>query len=190
MKERLETDRLILRPWVESDAEALYRYAKNPNVGPIAGWPPHASIEDSRAIIQHVLSWTGNYAVVLKETMEPIGSFGIMTPETGATVEGLTDREYEFGYWIGEPYWGRGFMPEVITEALCYAFEELKAEAIWCGYYDGNAKSQRAQQKCGFRHQYTRQGVSVPLLREIRTIHVTCITQGEWRESEEAKKKE
>lgn len=43
----LETERLILRHWEESDAEDLYKYASNPDVGPIAGWPPHQSIEES-----------------------------------------------------------------------------------------------------------------------------------------------
>ena len=75
----LQTKRLILRPWQESDAEALYKYACNPNIGPIAGWPPHTSIGNSREIIKGVLSAPETYAVVLKETGETIGSVGIMT---------------------------------------------------------------------------------------------------------------
>ena len=46
-----KTERLILRPWEESDAESLYEYAKDPLVGPIAGWPVHTSVENSREII-------------------------------------------------------------------------------------------------------------------------------------------
>ncbi|MEO1782143.1 GNAT family N-acetyltransferase [Enterococcus diestrammenae] len=42
---KLTTERLILRPWKEADAESLYQYAKNPEVGPIAGWPPHKMSE-------------------------------------------------------------------------------------------------------------------------------------------------
>lgn len=52
----LKTDRLILRPWKETDAKSLYEYAKNPNVGPMAGWPPHKSIEESLDIIRNVLN--------------------------------------------------------------------------------------------------------------------------------------
>ena len=52
----LETERLILRSWDEGDAEELYRYAQDPDIGPIAGWPPHTSVEDSRGIICDVLS--------------------------------------------------------------------------------------------------------------------------------------
>ena len=41
---KLTTERLILRPWREADAESLYQYAKNPEIGPIAGWPPHKNV--------------------------------------------------------------------------------------------------------------------------------------------------
>lgn len=59
----LRTERLILRPWEESDAESLYEYAKDPAVGPIAGWPPHISVENSLEIIRGVLSEKETYAV-------------------------------------------------------------------------------------------------------------------------------
>ncbi len=62
----LQTERLILRPWKESDAESCYEYAKDPQVGPEAGWPMHTSVENSREIIREVLSADGTYAVVLK----------------------------------------------------------------------------------------------------------------------------
>ena len=54
---RLETDRLILRSWYDSDAEKLYKYAPNPQVGPVAGWPPHQSVEESLEIIHTVFSY-------------------------------------------------------------------------------------------------------------------------------------
>ena len=62
----LETKRLILRPWCDEDAEELYKYAKDPDVGPIAGWPVHTSVENSLEIIKDVLSVVGTYAVILK----------------------------------------------------------------------------------------------------------------------------
>ena len=64
----LETTRLILRPWNESDAESLYKYASDPTVGPAAGWPPHTSVENSREIIRDVLSAPETYAVIDCET--------------------------------------------------------------------------------------------------------------------------
>ena len=54
-----ETKRLILRPWTEADAEALYKYASDERVGPLAGWPPHTSVENRREIIRAVLSKEG-----------------------------------------------------------------------------------------------------------------------------------
>ena len=53
---KLETERLILRRWKDSDAENLYQYAKDPEVGPIAGWPPHQSIDESREVIRNVFN--------------------------------------------------------------------------------------------------------------------------------------
>ena len=79
----LETKRLILRPWAEEDAPALYRYARDPRVGPSAGWPVHTSVENSREIIRGVLSEPETYAVVLRETGEPVGSVGILLPPRG-----------------------------------------------------------------------------------------------------------
>lgn len=58
----ITTDRLILRAWQESDADALYRYAKDPAVGPIAGWNPHQSVEESREIIRTVFAAPETYA--------------------------------------------------------------------------------------------------------------------------------
>ncbi len=100
----LETNRLILRPWTEDDAEDLYRYASSPEIGPIAGWAVHTSVENSREIIRDVLSAPETYAVVLKETMRPVGSIGLMIG--GASNIGIPNTEGEIGYWIGVPYWG------------------------------------------------------------------------------------
>ena len=74
-----ETERLILRPWLESDAADLYECAKDPLVGPAAGWPVHTSIENSKEIIHDVLSAAGTYAVVLKESNQAIG-IAIISP--------------------------------------------------------------------------------------------------------------
>ena len=141
----LETQRLILRPWSEDDAEDLYRYARDPAVGPPAGWPPHVSVENSREIIRTVLSAPETYAVCLKTDGKPIGCIGLHRNDLAED-----DDEYELGYWIGKPFWGQGLIPEASRELLRYAFEELHMNRIWCGYYDGNVKSRRVQEKTGF----------------------------------------
>jgi RimJ/RimL family protein N-acetyltransferase len=74
---KLNTGRIILRPWREDDAEELYKYASHPNIGSAARWSAHTSVENSREIIRTILSAPETYAVVLKETGLPVGSVGI-----------------------------------------------------------------------------------------------------------------
>ena len=132
----LETERLILRPWKEDDAESLYKYAKNPEVGPIAGWPVHTSVENSREIIKSVLAADETYAVCLREDNVAIGSIGLTPPAQSHTK--AADDEIEIGYWIGVPYWGQGLIPEAVRALQKHAFLDLGCSAMWCGYYDGN----------------------------------------------------
>ncbi len=174
----LETKRLILRPWQEADAPALYEYAKDPEVGPPAGWPPHTSVENSREIILDVLSAQETYAVCLKDG-RPIGSIGLMMKN----VTTMTDRddECELGYWIAKPFWGQGLIPEAARELLRYAFEELNMQAVWCGYYEGNEKSRRVQEKLGFVYRYTTENLDVKQLNEKRTGHTNLLTKQRWQ---------
>lgn len=180
-KMELQTARLILKPWQESDAESLYKYAQNPNIGPIAGWPPHTSVENSREIIKTVLSAPENYAVVLKETGEAVGCVGIMTERAAIHSSKMKDNECEVGYWIGEPYWGKGLIPEAVNEILRHAFEDLRLTTVWCGYYEGNEKSKRVQEKCGFIYSHAEANKPVPMLSDIRTEHFTKITLEDWK---------
>ena len=174
----LTTERLLLRPWKDSDAESLYEYAKDPEVGPIAGWPVHTSVENSREIIREVLSAEETYAVCLKENGKAIGSIGLMMGT--ASNLNLPDAEGEIGYWIGVPYWGQGLIPEAVRELLHHGFEDLKLNRIWCGYYDGNAKSKRVQEKCGFAYHHTNEDVYCELMDDIRSEHVTCMGREDW----------
>lgn len=175
----LETERLFLRPWQEADAESLYKYAKDPAVGPVAGWPVHTSVENSREIIKGVLSEPETYAVVLKDTGEPVGSIGLMLGSRSNI--GISEEEGEIGYWIGVPYWGQGLIPEAVRELMRYGFEELGLQNIWCGYFDGNEKSRRVQEKCGFRYQCTKE-TQWQMLNTVKIEHFTRITRKEWEE--------
>ena len=148
-------------------------------MGPIAGWPAHTSVENSREIIRDVLSAPETYAVVLKQNRQPVGSIGLMI---GAHSNiGLPDNECEVGYWIGVPYWGQGLIPEAVYELQRHAFDDLGMQKIWCGYFDGNVKSKRVQEKCGFQYQFKKENVSSQLVGELRTEHITCLTKEEWK---------
>lgn len=175
---QLETERLMLRPWRDEDAEDLYKYASDPRVGPSAGWSTHKDIAESHEVIKTVLGAKGTFAAVLKETGEAIGSVGLMTGEQSELV--TAPDEAEIGYWVGVPHWGKGLVPEAVRELLRYSFEELRCSRVWCGYFDGNDKSRRVQEKCGFKYQYTREKAFFPHINEYKVEHVTCITREDW----------
>lgn len=174
----LETKRLILRRWEESDAEDLYKYASNPNVGPIAGWPPHQSLDESKDVIKNVLNGKEAYAICLKEDGKVIDAIELKL--NGHTDMTEKDDECELGYWIGKPFWGQGLMPEAANELLRHAFEDIGMNKVWCGYYEGNIKSKRVQEKVGFKYQWTSEDIDVPLMHEKRTGHVNALTKEEW----------
>lgn len=74
-----------------------------------------------------------------------------------------------------------GYIPEAAQELMRYAFVELKLDTIWCGYFDGNDKSRRVGEKCGFRFDRTEEK-EWPLIGETKTQHITRLTKDEWRE--------
>ena len=174
----IQTERLLLRPWREEDAEDLYLYAKDPDVGAPAGWRAHTDTEYSRMILRNVLCKPGVYAVCLKDG-KPIGSIGLQFAGT----TDLTDREdeCELGYWLGKPFWGQGIAVEAAQALLYHAFEDLGMRAVWCGYYEGNEKSRKVQRKLGFLYQRKTEGLYVKQVDEIRTGHVNLMTRERWK---------
>lgn len=174
----LKTDRLILRPWEETDADSLYEYAKNPNVGPIAGWPSHKNVEESLAVIRNVFNGAECYAICEKDNNIAVGAIELKLK--GHTDMTDQDNECELGYWLGEPFWGKGYMSEAVKELIRHGFEDLEMSTIWCGYYDGNNRSKRVQEKVGFVYHHTCDEVPVPLLDEIRIGHTNIMTKEQW----------
>lgn len=174
----LETERLILRKWTDADAESLFHYAKDPAVGPAAGWQPHQSVEESRNVIRNLLNGAECYAICEKGSDEAIGSIELRL--NGHTDMTDRDDECELGYWLGKPFWGRGYMPEAAKEILRHGFEDLGMNVIWCGYYDGNQKSKRVQEKLGFTYHHTCQKVPVPQMHEVRVGNTNQMTKEQW----------
>lgn len=174
----LETERLVLRPWEEEDAESLYEYAKNPAVGPIAGWPPHKNLEESLSVIKNIFKGTQCYAICERGNNRAIGAVELKL--YGHTDMTERDDECELGYWLGQPFWGMGYVPEAASELIRHGFEALGMTTIWCGYYDGNAKSKRVQEKLGFVYHHTCNEVPVPLMNEIRVGHTSYLTKEHW----------
>lgn len=176
----LTTERLLLRKWTEDDADSLFEYAKDPDVGPIAGWNPHRSREESLDIIKNVLNGKECYAICEKNSDKAIGAIELrLNRYTDMTDK---DDECELGYWLGKPFWNRGYMTEAAKEIIRHAFEKLGMNAVWCGYYDGNLKSKRVQEKVGFVYHHTCENVPVALLNEVRIGHTNIMTRQHWEE--------
>lgn len=181
----LETERLILRPWEEADAESLYEFAKDERIGPITGWPPHTSVENSRKVIKNVLSVPENYAVCLKEDNRAIGCVALTVGK--ASNLNLPEKEGEIGYWIGVPFWGKGLIPEATKELIRHAFVDLRLDTLWCGYFEGNEKSKRVQEKCGFIYHHTNKDIQWKMMDDIRTEHIMRLTRDDWENANKIK---
>ena len=145
----METERLILRPWRESDAKALYKYASDPEVGPRAGWPPHKSAEESREIIRTIFNNDHTWAIELKATNEVIGCIGYYV--CGESNISIGENDVEAGYWVARPFWNRGICTEALRLLIDYCFREKGYSAIWSDFFMNNPASGRVMEKCGFR---------------------------------------
>ena len=132
----METDRIILRPWRDSDAPALYKWASDPDVGPRAG------------IRTVFCDATNTWAIELKETGEAIGAMGY-GPSCNCNLP-ARDGEPLIGYWIAKPYWNKG----ICTEALGLMIEHIRCrtdiKSLISGHFVDNPASGRVMEKCGF----------------------------------------
>lgn len=176
----LTTYRTVLRSWRESDAEALYEYASSPSVGFAAGWPAHRNVEESREVIRNIFMRPCVWAVTLKGCDRAVGCIGVICGTSSNFP--LPDDEGELSYWIGTPYQGAGLVTEAAREVIRHAFEDLQLKALWCSYFDGNTKSRRVQEKCGFRFHHTCEEKLYELIGQRRIEHVSRLTLGEWLE--------
>ena len=148
----LETKRTVLRPFALADAEDVFAYCKDPRVGPVAGWKPHESLEESREIIRTVFSAPDVFAVTDKDTGRVVGSAGFTAPHREEVCQGSTA---EIGYALSPDYWGRGLMAEVVADLLRYGFQDAKMDEIWATHYQENHRSKRVIEKNGFLYAFT-----------------------------------
>lgn len=174
----LETDRLILRPWNDFDAYELLELAKEPEIGFWCGFEPHKHIRDSLFVLHNILEAEENYAVCLKENKQIIGSISLSFHTELAS----GDNECELGYWVGKPFWNNGYITEASKELIRHGFEDLSVTNIWCGYYDGNERSKRVQEKLGFKYHHTCYDAVVPQLKITRIGHSSLLTKEHWKD--------
>lgn len=171
----LDTKRCLMRQWEISDAEVLYKYASHPDIGYVAGWNAHTSVENSREIIKNILSLPETYAIVLKKLGHVVGSIGLKIGKYSN--KNIQDNEAEVGYWIGVPFWGQGLVPECLSEIMKYGFETLGITKIYGGYFDGNTRSKRVMEKCNFEYSHTIHNAPCAIKGLFRTEHIIFITK-------------
>lgn len=147
---QLETDRLILRMWTKKDAPALFAYANDPDVGPNAGWKPHANVGESRMIIDQLFRRNMTWAIVEKETGTIVGSIGFEEDRYRPRISSK-----EMGYSLAKDRWGNGYMTEAARRLIRYSFEELKLDVLMIRTSETNLRSQRVIEKCGFTYEGT-----------------------------------
>lgn len=138
----VETKRLLLRDWTQEDATDLYAYAKSMKVGPMAGWKPHDSIEESKQIIAMFIEEQEAFAIVHKETNKVIGSVGLHSMSK--------EDERELGYVISEEYWGQGIAKEAAVAAMKDLFLHENVKQVYACHFSDNPQSKRVIEKLGF----------------------------------------
>lgn len=149
---QIETERLLLRPFSQSDLYDLNEYASVEGVGEMAGWKHHETLEETRSVLDGFISDDKTFAIVLKESGKVIGSLGV---EEYGMEEALTEfydyKGREIGYALSKDHWGKGIMPEAAGAVIDYLFNVLDFDFLTCGYYEFNTQSKRVQEKCAFK---------------------------------------
>ena len=151
---RLETTRLILRPFTPADAPAMFaNWASDPEVTKYLTWPPHENVEATRALLT---DWAAryadptwyNWAIVRKETGEPIGNISV-----GERKE--KTESYHIGYCLGRAFWHKGIMTEAFTEVIRFLFEEVGVLRVDSRHDPRNPHSGDVMKKCGLVYEGT-----------------------------------
>ncbi|RXM48965.1 GNAT family N-acetyltransferase [Flavobacterium sp. YO12] len=154
MKNPIETERLLLREVIASDLNGMFELDSNPNVHIYIGGKPVTTIEQSAVYIENLQQQykdfgTGRWAVILKETNEFLGWSGIkfITDEINNH-----KNFYEIGYRFIEKHWGKGYATEAGKAFIEYAFNNLKADAVYAYADAGNDNSRKILEKLGLRY--------------------------------------
>ncbi len=146
----LLTERLILRPFKETDLSDFYEYAKVKGVGEAAGWKHHTSIEESKEILSIFMQNPLDFAIVHKQDNKMIGTIGFKT----ASLDGDDDiyKQLEIGYVLSKDYWNQGLMSEAVSKAIEFVFKTLNVDRLVIGHFFKNERSKRIIEKMGFQY--------------------------------------
>jgi [ribosomal protein S5]-alanine N-acetyltransferase len=146
----IETNRLVLRDFDLSDLNDFFNYAKSAKVGPMAGWKPHESIDESEKILASFIESNDVWAIELKETHKVIGSIGLHIDSKRSN-----PNTRMLGYVLGEDYWGKGLMLEAVQALLNHGFNELNLDLISVYHFPFNTQSASVIRNAGFKYEGT-----------------------------------
>ena len=135
-KYAFETERLVFRPWTINDADACFALSSDEHVGPPCGWAPHKTIEETKEILESILINDHTYCIIEKKTGNIVGNMGI--DNIHDKEKQVKEDEKELGFWLGYPYWNKGYMTEAVKGTIEYCFNQLKLKKLWCGYFSDN----------------------------------------------------
>jgi len=150
----LETERLILRPFKETDVENMYNnWASNNNVTQYLTWPTHISKDVTKSVVDFWVSKNEDlknyqWCIEWKENNQAIGSFAVVQIEEEINA-------LELGYCIGEEYWNRGITSEAFKEVIRFFFEEVKCNRIFARHDICNPNSGKVMKKSGLLYEGT-----------------------------------
>lgn len=151
---KIETKRLILRPFMEGDAAAAFaNWTSDDKVTEFLTWPTHKSIEVSEMVLnQWINSYKNNdfyqWAIVLKDINEPIGSISVVEIDERIN-------KVHIGYCIGTKWWNQGITTEAFSGIIPFLFNEVKANRIEARHDTNNPGSGRVMLKCGLKYEGT-----------------------------------
>ena len=142
---------IALRRWRESDVDALFALASEPVVGEMAKFPVHTDKSESLRVIHEIFCRPEFYAVTSSDGDTVLGSISLHPSKKGADV--YESDEITIGYWMGKPYWGKGFMTEAVKTLCdrCRSSGMFRCRRIIGCTGRDNAGSQRVMEKAGFR---------------------------------------
>lgn len=155
--QRIETERLILRPYVPEDADAMYKnWACSENVTRYLTWTPHSSPATTRSLLE---TWVQSYqdpsvyhwGILIKGSDEVIGDISVVHWQENIAAA-------ELGWCLGESWWGQGIMPEAALAVRDYLFDRAGFLRIESRHDKNNPKSGRVMQKIGLLYEGTRRG--------------------------------
>lgn len=145
----IKCSKSVLRPWRIEDSQSLCQYANNSRVSENLRdiFPFPYNIKDAEFFINNIASATNNLILAIEVEGKAVGSIGIL-PQTD-----IYRKNAELGYWLGEPFWGRGITTEAVMAIVDYSFQYFDIQRIYATVFERNLASIRVLEKCGFTRE-------------------------------------